>query len=50
MANIDRAFNKSDYFYEFSRRYFDYLLDIKKYLDPNELNMFVDEFINLGRK
>ena len=46
MTNIDTAFSKSDNFYDFSKRYFNYLSEIQMSLDSNELNMFAEEFLN----
>ena len=45
MTNIDTAFSKSDNFYDFSKRYFNYLSEIQMNLDSNELNMFAEEFL-----
>ena len=45
MNNINAAFEKSVTFSDFSKRYFNYLANIQKKLDPNELNMFAEEFM-----
>ena len=45
MNNINAAFEKSVRFSDFSKRYFNYLENIQKKLDPNELNMFAEEFM-----
>ena len=45
MNIINEAFEKSGSFSDFSLRYFNYLADIQKKLDPNELNMFAEEFL-----
>ena len=45
MNNINAAFEKSGSFSDFSLRYFNYLADIQRKLDPNELDMFAEEFL-----
>ena len=46
MNNINAAFNKSDSFSKFSKKYFNYLLEIQKNMDSDELDMFAEEFLN----
>ena len=45
MNNINAAYNSSDRFSEFSKKYFNYLSDIQKNIDSNELDKFAEEFL-----
>lgn len=45
MNNINVAYNSSDRFSEFSKKYFNYLSDIQKNIDSNELDKFAEEFL-----
>jgi len=45
MNNIYAAYEKSGSFSVFSMKYFNYLSDIQKNMDSNELDMFANEFI-----
>ena len=46
MNNINAAYNSSDRFSEFSKKYFNYLSDIQKNIDSNELDKFAEEFLH----
>ena len=50
MNNIDAAFDKSNSFSDFAIRYFNYLTNIQKKLDQDELNKFADEFMSAREK
>tara|TARA_B100000519_G_C14159238_1_gene398423 strand:- start:54 stop:665 length:612 start_codon:yes stop_codon:yes gene_type:complete len=45
MNNINAAYNSSDRFSEFSKKYFNHLSDIQKNIDSNELDKFAEEFL-----
>jgi D-sedoheptulose 7-phosphate isomerase len=46
MSNINAAYNSLERFSEFSKKYFNYLSDIQKNIDSNELDKFAGEFLN----
>ena len=46
MKNINTTYNSSDKFSAFSKKYFNYLSDIQKNIDPNELDKFAEEFLH----
>ena len=50
MNNINAAFDKSNSFSDFAIRYFNYLTDIQKNMDQDELNKFADEFMSAREK
>ena len=50
MNNIDAAFDKSNSFSDFAIRYFNYLTNIQKKLDQDELNKFANEFMSAREK
>ncbi|SVC41518.1 uncharacterized protein METZ01_LOCUS294372, partial [marine metagenome] len=45
MDNINTAYNSSERFSEFSKKYFNYLSDIQKNINLNELDKFAEEFL-----
>jgi len=50
MNNINAAFDKSNSFSDFAIRYFNYLTNIQKKLDQDELNKFANEFMSAREK
>ena len=46
MNNINAAYNSSERFSEFSKKYFNYLSEIQKNIDLNELDKFAEEFLH----
>ena len=50
MNNINAAFDKSNSFSDFATRYFNYLADIQKKINQDELNKFADEFMSAREK
>ena len=46
MNNINTAYNSSERFSEFSKKYFNYLSEIQKNIDLNELDKFAEEFLH----
>ena len=46
MNNINAAYNSSERFSEFSKKYFNYLSEIQKNINLNELDKFAEEFLH----
>ena len=46
MNNINTAYNSSERFSEFSKKYFNYLSEIQKNINLNELDKFAEEFLH----
>ena len=46
MENINTVYNSSERFSEFSKKYFNYLSEIQKNIDLNELDKFAEEFLH----
>ena len=45
MNNINTAYNSSEKFSEFSKKYFNYFSEIQKNINLNELDKFAEEFL-----
>ena len=45
MHNVDDAFNKSNSFSKFAKKYFNYFSEIQKNMDADELDMLANEFL-----
>jgi len=46
MNNINAAFDRSNSFSEFSMKYFNYITEIQKKIDPEELDNFTNQFMS----
>ena len=46
MSNINAAYNSLERFSEFSKKYFNYLSEIQKNINLNELDKFAEEFLH----
>ena len=46
MENINTVYNSSERFSEFSKKYFNYLSEIQKNINLNELDKFAEEFLH----
>ena len=46
MSNINAAFDRSNSFSEFSMKYFNYITEIQKKIDPEELDNFTNQFMS----
>ncbi len=46
MNNINTAYNSSERFSEFSKKYFNYLSEIQRNINLNELDKFAEEFLH----